>query len=70
MKHGASHDHYLAVSLTWLSVIGTHGYALVYSVASRQSYDIAKILFEKILDLTGLRTVPCVLVGSKSDLAR
>ncbi|KAH7107443.1 P-loop containing nucleoside triphosphate hydrolase protein [Auriculariales sp. MPI-PUGE-AT-0066] len=51
-------------------VVGTHGYALVYSVASRQSYDIAKILFDKILDLTGLRTVPCVLVGSKSDLQR
>ncbi len=45
-----------------------HGYVLVYSIASRSSLDMIKIIRDKILDFTGLESVPCVVVGNKSDL--
>ncbi|KXN83667.1 GTP-binding protein rhb1 [Leucoagaricus sp. SymC.cos] len=48
--------------------IGTHGYIIVYSVASRNSLDMVKILYDRILDFCGVQQVPCVIVGSKSDL--
>ncbi|KAH7105397.1 small GTPase superfamily [Auriculariales sp. MPI-PUGE-AT-0066] len=50
--------------------IGIHGYVLVYSVASRQSFEMVKIIYDKIIDFCGLRAIPCVIVGSKSDLQR
>ncbi|KAL1413470.1 GTP-binding protein [Vanrija albida] len=49
--------------------IGVHGYMLVYSIASRQSFEMITTLHEKILDQGGLEKVPCVIVGQKSDLA-
>ncbi|RKO83524.1 small GTPase superfamily [Blyttiomyces helicus] len=48
--------------------IGIHGYVLVYSVASRQSFEMCKIVRDKILSYTGIDWVPIVLVGNKSDL--
>ncbi|KIY51621.1 hypothetical protein FISHEDRAFT_36702 [Fistulina hepatica ATCC 64428] len=48
--------------------IGIHGYALVYSVASRQSFEMIQITYDKIVDFCGLADVPCVIVGSKLDL--
>ncbi|KAL2918254.1 GTP-binding protein [Polyrhizophydium stewartii] len=48
--------------------IGIHGYVLVYSIASRQSFEICKILRDKILDFTGIDWVPIVLVANKVDL--
>ncbi|KAL6067216.1 GTP-binding protein [Balamuthia mandrillaris] len=48
--------------------VGIHGYLLVYSVASRSSLEIVKVLNEKILDACGKNDVPRVLVGNKSDL--
>jgi Ras family protein len=47
---------------------GMNGYILVYSIASRSSFDMIKIIRDKILDFTGLATVNCVVVGNKSDL--
>jgi len=41
---------------------------LVYSIASRQSFDMITTLHEKILDQSGLDKVPCVVVGQKCDL--
>lgn len=41
---------------------------LVYSIASRQSFDMIVTLHEKILDQGGLERVPCVVVGQKCDL--
>ena len=29
------------------------GYVLVYSVASRKSFDVVKVIYDKILDMTG-----------------
>ena len=51
--------------------IDVHGYLLVYSVASRYSFEIAKFINDKLLVLLGredARSVPRVLVGTKSDL--
>lgn len=48
--------------------IGIHGYVLVYSITSRNSFDMIQIVYDKILDFCGLTDVPCVVVGSKCDL--
>lgn len=48
--------------------IGIHGYVLVYSIASRTSFEMIQTVYDKILNYTGTSTVPCVLVGQKSDL--
>ncbi|THH11708.1 hypothetical protein EW145_g453 [Phellinidium pouzarii] len=50
--------------------IGIHGFVLVYSVASHNSFELVKIVHDKIVSFTGNETVPCVIVGSKSDLQR
>lgn len=50
--------------------IGIHGYILVYSVASRTSFEMVKIVYDKIIDFCGLQSVPAVVVGSKADLSR
>ena len=48
--------------------IGIHGYVLVYSIASRQSFEMVVILRDKILNFTGMDSIPCVLVANKVDL--
>jgi len=48
--------------------IGIHGYMLVYSVASRQSFEMVKIIRDKVLNHLGADWVPIVVVGNKSDL--
>src|SRR5258707_1457144 len=48
--------------------MGYHGYILVYSIASTKSFDLVKDLYEKIIDTCGKQKIPCVIVGSKSDL--
>ncbi|KAJ7785275.1 small GTPase superfamily [Mycena maculata] len=48
--------------------IGIHGYVLVYSIASRASFEMVQIIYDKIVDYCGLRTVPAVIVGAKADL--
>jgi len=50
--------------------IGIHGYILVYSVASRPSFDMVQTVHEKILDYSGAQHIPCVVVGQKSDLQK
>jgi Ras family protein len=48
--------------------IGIHGYMLVYSVASKQSFEMVGIIRDKILNHLGEESVPLVIVGNKSDL--
>jgi len=48
--------------------IGIHGYVLVYSVASRNSFNMIQLVYDKILDFCGTQDIPCVIVGSKTDL--
>lgn len=62
----AGHDEFSIVNAS--HTIGTHGYIFVYSVASRNSLEMVKILYDRILDFSGVQQVPCVIVGSKSDL--
>lgn len=45
-----------------------HGYVLVYSVTSKQSFEIVKKIYQKLLVQTGVGTLPVVLVGNKNDL--
>ncbi|EOA89339.1 uncharacterized protein SETTUDRAFT_147736 [Exserohilum turcica Et28A] len=48
--------------------IGIHGYMIVYSVASKQSFEMARIIRDKILNHLAVEWVPLVIVGNKSDL--
>lgn len=48
--------------------IGIHGYVLVYSIASRASFEMVQTVYDKILNYTGTAAIPCVIVGQKSDL--
>jgi len=48
--------------------IGIHGYMLVYSVASKQSFEMVRIIRDKILNHLGAEWAPLVIVGNKSDL--
>ncbi|PPQ94953.1 hypothetical protein CVT25_003925 [Psilocybe cyanescens] len=48
--------------------IGIHGYVLVYSVTSRNSFNMIQTVYNKIIDFCGTQDIPCVIVGSKTDL--
>ncbi|KAJ5610071.1 hypothetical protein N7510_006790 [Penicillium lagena] len=48
--------------------IGIHGYIIVYSVTSRQSFEMVRVIRDKILNHLGADEVPLVVVGNKSDL--
>ncbi|TFK69204.1 ras-domain-containing protein [Pluteus cervinus] len=48
--------------------IGIHGYVLVYSITSRNSFNMIQIVYDKIVDFCGVSDIPCVVVGSKADL--
>jgi len=48
--------------------IGIHGYMLVYSVGSKQSFEMVRVIRDEILDHLGADSVPMVIVGNKSDL--
>jgi len=47
-----------------------HGYVLVYSITSVQSFEILQVLLEKLMDMTGNMNTPVVIVGNKTDLHR
>ncbi|KAL7008818.1 GTP-binding protein [Cystobasidiomycetes sp. EMM_F5] len=44
------------------------GYILVYSIASKASFEMIPIIREKILSYSGVDKVPMCIVGNKSDL--
>ncbi|KAJ2723498.1 GTP-binding protein [Coemansia sp. Benny D115] len=46
----------------------TDVYVIAFSVAYRKSFDIARVIRDKILDISGVESVAMVLVGNKSDL--
>ncbi|KAI6251400.1 GTP-binding protein rhb1 [Erysiphe necator] len=48
--------------------IGIHGYMLVYSVASTQSFDMMQVIRDRILNHLGTEHAPVILVGNKTDL--
>lgn len=49
--------------------IGIHGYILVYSITSKNSFNMIQIVYDKIVDFCGVTKISCVIVGSKSDLS-
>jgi Ras family protein len=64
--HAALQDEYSILNSK--HAIGIHGYVLVYSIASRNSFEMVQTVYDKILNYTGTEHVPCVIVGQKSDL--
>lgn len=48
--------------------VGLHGWALVYSINSRSTFEMISIIRDKILNYLGFETVPMVLIANKSDL--
>ncbi|TAQ90386.1 hypothetical protein B7494_g1285 [Chlorociboria aeruginascens] len=48
--------------------IGIHGYMIVYSIGSKQSFEMVEFIRDKILNHLGTDWVPIVVVGNKSDL--
>ncbi|KAI8813050.1 P-loop containing nucleoside triphosphate hydrolase protein [Cladochytrium replicatum] len=62
----AGHDEYSILNSK--HVIGIHGYVLVYSITSRPSFEMCKVIRDKILNYTGIDWVPIVIVGNKCDL--
>jgi Ras homolog enriched in brain len=50
--------------------LGVHGYALVFSIVSRQSFELIRHVNDSLLNTLGdAPDVPRVLVGSMSDLS-
>jgi len=62
----AGQDEYSILNSKY--AIGIHGYVLVYSVTSRNSFDMIQIVYDKIINFCGMNDIPCVIVGSKIDL--
>lgn len=48
--------------------VGVHGYILIFSVASKASFESVKNLNMKIAHAAGSNNFPKVLVGNKIDL--
>jgi len=63
----AGQDEYTPINSQY--AIGIHGYILVYSITSRNSFDMIQIVYDKIIDFSGVSNIPCVVVGTKVDLA-
>lgn len=62
----AGQDEYSIFPHTY--AIDNHGYCLVYSINNMKSFDVIKIIYDKLLDMTGKVQVPIILVGNKLDL--
>lgn len=50
--------------------IDIHGYCLVYSIDSQKSFEVVRIIYDKLSELTSKVHIPIVLVGNKMDLSR
>ncbi|POW00456.1 hypothetical protein PSTT_13116, partial [Puccinia striiformis] len=62
----AGHDEFTILDSR--QAIGLDGWALVYSINSRTSFDMVAIIRDKILGFIGAEHVPMVLIANKSDL--
>ncbi|KAF8904688.1 P-loop containing nucleoside triphosphate hydrolase protein [Gymnopilus junonius] len=63
----AGQDEYSPINAQY--AIGIHGYVLVYSITSKNSFNMIQIIHDKIVDFCGVSKIPCVIVGSKCDLS-
>ncbi|PFH47441.1 hypothetical protein AMATHDRAFT_67744 [Amanita thiersii Skay4041] len=64
----AGQDEYSPLNSQY--AIGIHGYILVYSITSRNSFNMIQIVYDKVTNFSGLPEIPCVIVGSKCDLVQ
>lgn len=62
----AGQDEYSLVPTSY--IMNIDGYVLVYSVTSAKSFEVVKIIYEKLLDMTGKKHLASILVGNKTDL--
>lgn len=46
-----------------------HGYCFVYSINNPKSFEVIRIIYEKLTDMIGNVVTPIILVGNKKDLA-
>jgi len=63
----AGQDEYTPINSQY--AIGIHGYILVYSITSKNSFNLIQGVYDKIINFCGLPKIACVIVGSKSDLS-
>jgi len=63
----AGQDEYTPINSQY--AIGIHGYILVYSITSKNSFNMIQGVYDKIVNFCGLPKIACVIVGSKSDLS-
>lgn len=49
------------------AMLGVHGYLLVFSLSSLQSFHQLERIYSSLVDLIGMAASKCVLVGTKSD---
>jgi len=47
-----------------------HGYCFVYSINNPKSFEVIRIIYEKLTDVIGNVITPIILVGNKKDLSR
>jgi Ras family protein len=62
----AGQDEYSLLSPKY--AVGIHGYVLVYSVNNRHSFDMVRIVYEKLKNFQDISHLPTVIVGQKNDL--
>jgi len=62
----AGHDEFSLLNAKY--AVGWHGYIIVYSVASRPSFEMVSIIRDKILSYSGVDKFPLCIVGNKNDL--
>ena len=62
----AGQDDYQTMLDTWIN--SCDGFILVYSIDNKESFESAKIRYERILKLKGDQKVSIVIVGNKCDL--
>ncbi|XP_014662887.1 PREDICTED: GTP-binding protein Rheb homolog isoform X1 [Priapulus caudatus] len=62
----AGQDEYSIIPQSY--VMDIHGYILVYAITSNKSFEVVKVIHDKLLDMTGKVNLPVVLVGNKTDL--
>jgi len=62
----AGQDEYTLISSA--HTFGVHGFVLVYSVTNRNSFDLIQTVHDKIINYSGMGSIPCVVVGQMCDL--
>lgn len=62
----AGQDEFSVVDQRYINAMD--GYVLIYSVTLRSSFEMIRVVRDKILNTLGMDSVPVVIVGNKSDL--